>query len=38
MPGQQRRGTGPAGGGERTLRGDRRDNRVGRDNRDSRDD
>ena len=38
MPGQQRRGTGPAGGGERTERGDRRDNRGGRDNRDSRDD
>src|SRR4051812_25416754 len=38
MPGQQRRGTGPAGGCERTERGDRRDNRVGRDNRDSRDD
>src|SRR6476469_8070807 len=38
MPGQQRRGTGPAGGGERTERGDRRDNRSGRDNRDSRDD
>jgi len=37
MPGQQRRGTGPAGGGERTERGDRRDNRGGRDNRDSRD-
>src|SRR3954463_9005718 len=36
MPGQQRRGTGPAGGGERTERGDRRDNRGGRDNRDSR--
>jgi small subunit ribosomal protein S5 len=38
MPGQQRRGTGPAGGGERAERGDRRDNRGGRDNRDSRDD
>ena len=38
MPGQQRRGTGPAGGGERTERGDRRDNRGGRDTRDSRDD
>jgi small subunit ribosomal protein S5 len=37
MPGQQRRGTGPAGGGERTERGDRRDNRGGRDNRDGRD-
>jgi small subunit ribosomal protein S5 len=36
MPGQQRRGTGPAGGGERAERGDRRDNR-GRDNRDGRD-
>src|SRR6188472_3308248 len=35
MPGQQRRGTGPAGGGERTERGDRRDNRGGRDNRDA---
>src|SRR4051794_22438058 len=37
MPGQQRRGTGPVGGGERTERGDRRDNRGGRDNRDGRD-
>ena len=37
MPGQQRRGTGPAGGGERTERGDRRDNRGGRDNREGRD-
>lgn len=34
MPGQQRRGTGPAGGGERTERGDRQDRRGGRDNRD----
>jgi small subunit ribosomal protein S5 len=34
MPGQQRRGTGPAGGGERTERGDRGDRRGGRDNRD----
>ena len=37
MPGQQRRGTGPAGGGERTERGERQDRRGGRDNRDSRD-
>ena len=37
MPGQQRRGTGPAGGGERAERGDRRDNRGGRDNREGRD-
>ena len=36
MPGQQRRGTGPAGGGERTERGERSDRRSGRDNRDSR--
>jgi small subunit ribosomal protein S5 len=36
MPGQQRRGTGPAGGGERTERGERSDRRGGRDNRDSR--
>ena len=37
MPGQQRRGTGPAtGGGERAERGDR-DRRGGRDNRDGRD-
>jgi small subunit ribosomal protein S5 len=34
MPGQQRRGTGPAGGGERSERQDRR---GGRDNRESRD-
>ncbi|MDC5698570.1 30S ribosomal protein S5 [Intrasporangium calvum] len=37
MPGQQRRGTGPAGGGERGERGERQDRRGGRDNRDSRD-
>jgi small subunit ribosomal protein S5 len=36
MPGQQRRGTGPAGGGERTERGERQDRRGGRDSRDSR--
>ena len=35
MPGQQRRGTGPAG--ERGERGERQDRRGGRDNRESRD-
>src|SRR6478735_8833345 len=38
MPEQQRRATRPAGGGDRSERGARRDNRGGRDNRDSRDD
>jgi small subunit ribosomal protein S5 len=38
MPGQQRRGTGPVGGGgERGERGERQDRRGGRDSRDSRD-
>jgi small subunit ribosomal protein S5 len=39
MPGQQRRGTGPAGarGGERGERGERQDRRGGRDHREGRD-